>query len=459
MTTPVLPHHRQILIPLLLLPLPAALPGASRVAQDSDPQGVAFAQAIDEVCREALGPGVAQLVVAVDAGGERIYSRGFGDGAPPDGDTPFHAGPLLSCFLSVAALSLAAEERLDLEAPLSEHLPDLPYGELGVRLDQLLTQTSGIPGYGDLLRSARRRAPDDDRERILAWLRNGPLDSAPGTCARYSNTNDLLLGLALERVAGKGVQALLAETIFAPARMESTEFVQGARAHAPAPVEQEFAGELEDQAGADGPFDAELLVSTAHDLLRFQRALVEKRLLPPEALELRASEPRLPEGSSAGYGRGISLTRLSGQTCHAAGGGAAGQRVQLAYYPAQDIAVVVWATGEQVPVRQISARVGRALLALEMPVVRDLATSAGMRARHEGDYYVGCSSYVVVDEEEHLVLYPPEGTRTVLLHQGGESFAARDDPDLTVEFEVEEGRVVALVLTEHGIPLRAKRFF
>lgn len=418
----------------------------------------ALAEDVEAIGKAAIGPDTSVLVVAVDVKGERRFARGFGsarDGL--DGGTPFHAGSLLSCFLAVAALDEAGAGRLDLEASLAEHLAELPYGALGVRVDHLLAQTSGIPGYGDLLRASRHPAVEVDPERVLLWLRNGPLDSSPGSCASYSETNDLLLGLVLERVRGRSVSAQL-EALFAAAGMDDTAFDGGEQSPAP-PFEHEFAGAFEDRGQALPPFGAERLRSTANDLLRFQRALVEHRLLSPEVFERRAAPARLSDGSSADVGRGISLTSVGEQACHVAGGGIDGQRVLLAYFPAMDTTIVVWAAGDDPPVPQILARVARALFDLEVPVVRDLALAPEERARYVGDYYAGCTSYTVVDDEQHLVLHPPVGPGRRQLHQGGREFIADDDPDVRVEFESDGGRITAFRLTEHGIPLRARRLF
>jgi len=432
-------------------------PRPAHATQGDGAQRDAFLEAVDAIGREALGADTAALIVAVDVEGD-VLVRGLGaEDGQPDGDTLLQAGPLFSCFLSVAALALAEDGRLDLQSSLSEHLPELPYGALGVCVDHLLTHTSGIPGYGELLRSARSDDGEDDEGRILKWLRGGPLDSDPGGCANYSETDDLLLALVLQRVAGRNVAALLEELVFAPAGMESTAFVDEADGGSAGPVEHEFAGAFEDRAGTLPPLGAQRLLTTAGDLLRFQRALVEHRLLPESALELRATPPHLSDGSRADCGRGISLTGLGDQTSHSAGGGIAGERILLAYYPALDTTIVAWGTGDGPPVERIAARVARVLLDLETPVVRDLATSAEERARHAGDYYAGCTNYAVADEERHLVLYPPTGPRRVLLHQGGERFVASDDPDVCLEFESEGGRVVAFTLIEHGASLRARR--
>jgi CubicO group peptidase (beta-lactamase class C family) len=417
---------------------------------------------VEALAQDALAAGASALVVVVDVGGERLLSHGFGrtrEGALPDGDTPIHVGALLTNFLAVAALDMAEDGRLELEASLATAFPELPYGELGVRVEHLLTHTSGIPSYGELLHTLHERATALTPERVLVWLRSGPLDATPESCARYSPTNDFLLGLVLERAAGKGLRALLETTLFEPAGMERTRFGCVAEMGA-LRFEQEFAGALEDQGDVPAPFDADELCSSAHDLLRFQRALVAGHLLSPAGLARRALPTRLADGTECAGARGLGLTKVGEFACQSVGGCLAGERVRLAYYPALDATIVVWARGEGAPVRQLSERLARTLLGLEAPALRDLATTPELRALHVGDYFAGCTSHAITDEQGHLVLYPPEGPRTVLLFQGGETFVARDDPDLRLEFEYEkDGAIVAFVLSEHGARVRARRMY
>jgi len=434
-------------------------PGASSPRGEEGPQ-LGFSDAVDRIAADALRSGVRELVVAVDVGGERVLSRGWGGprhrGRTPDGDTAFHAGPLLDPLLALAALRLADEGGLDLDASLGDVLPDLPYGKLGVRVDQLLTHTSGIPDYGDLEGATDDQGPDV--ERILAWLREGPLDSQPGSCAAYSATDELLLGLVLQANSGRDVHALLEQEVFERAGMTDTSFDPDPAPPDALPVEQEFRGSFEVRS-SEPPFGARRLVSTAHDLLKLQRALVDGGLLSEEALERLASAPRLKQGDESPYARGFSLSRLGDYERRSAGGGLAGQRVQLDFYPALDATLVVWAGGEAAPVQQIGAQVARELFALEQPVLRDLPLAPAERARYFGDYYVGCTSYLVAEDGEHLVLRPPSDRELVLLYQGDTCFVARDDPEIVLVFELEDGEGVALVLTEHGVSVRARRLY
>jgi CubicO group peptidase (beta-lactamase class C family) len=372
-------------------------------------------------------------------------------------DSPFVAGPLLGSFMAVAALRLAERGQLDLASPLAKLVP--VYAEHpAITIDRLLTHTSGIPSYGELLATERRLAASFAPAAILAWLKTGPLDSEPGSCASYSATDDFLVGLALEHASGKKLAELLAAEVFGPAGMEDTGWrAERSERHESAHLEQEFGGGETELGEAPPPFDADDLHSTVLDLVRFQRALLGDRLLKAASRELRLEPAVLADGSRAACARGVSLTALDDLPRQNAGGGMAGQRVHLAHYPTVDTIIAVMASGAEAPAESLERAAARAALGLEGTEVRDLPLSAAERASYLGEYYAACLSYGVVEEHEHLVLVLPRGERHELLYQGDGRFLARKSTDLQVTFELDDDRAMALILTERGVSLRAVR--
>ena len=83
----------------------------------------------------------------------------------------------------------------------------------------LLAHASGLPGYVSPLRRDARAA----RSCSHACLRL-PLESAPGSRAEYSDPGFILLGEALEVIAGEGLERFCAREVFTPLSMTSTCF-------------------------------------------------------------------------------------------------------------------------------------------------------------------------------------------------------------------------------------------
>lgn len=191
--------------------------------------------------------------------------------------------------------------------------------------------------------------------------------------------------------------------------------------------------------------------------MRFQRALVQGKLLQPASFERRVEPAELTDGSRAAHARGVSLTALDDLPRQNAGGGMAGQRVHLAYYPTMDTTIAVLASGADAPVEALERSAARLLFDLELTTVEDLPLGAAERALYLGEYYAACTSFGITEAGEHLVLVMPSGERFALLHQEDGGFVAREDEDLHLVFELDDGRALALVLTRRGVSLRAVR--
>jgi D-alanyl-D-alanine carboxypeptidase len=165
-------------------------------------------------------------------------------------------------------------------------------GQATVR--QLLNHTSGLPDYapeGDetFIRRvlANRRRTWQPRELVAIATAKRPL-FVPGARWSYSNTGWILLGLIVEAASGNPLEAELQQRIFAPLRLRATSFDTKPR------IADRYAHGYS-RIGARRRFDISLLnqswawaagtiVSTADELARFYRALLDGRLLRPDLL-------------------------------------------------------------------------------------------------------------------------------------------------------------------------------
>jgi CubicO group peptidase (beta-lactamase class C family) len=120
---------------------------------------------------------------------------------------------------ATAAMILYDEGRLDVDAPVSRYLPAFSGGQKdNVKVSHLLTRTSGLPAGRDLRRLAR--GPWHAREVIIST----PLACKPGACLVYSDIGADMMAFVVEAIAGQGLDAFLAERVFAPLGMTDTWF-------------------------------------------------------------------------------------------------------------------------------------------------------------------------------------------------------------------------------------------
>lgn len=123
-----------------------------------------------------------------------------------------------------ACMILHDRSQFHLEQPVVELLPDFagddPRRRL-VTLRMLLAHSSGLPDYIKLFQTAR------NKEELLSQALAVPLAADPGTQAVYSDIGFILLGLALEKIAGEPLDKFCDREIFKP--LELLAFFNPAR--------------------------------------------------------------------------------------------------------------------------------------------------------------------------------------------------------------------------------------
>lgn len=158
---------------------------------------------LDDVRREQGIPGAAAAVV-VPGEGTWAGTSGVADvrtREPVRAGTLFAAASVTKVFVAALVLQLAEDGVLGLDDRLRRWVPAFP-GSGRITLRQLLNHTSGLADYvtdGRFLAAQRRRgvAARWTPRQLLRYVPE-PL-AKPGERWIYSNTNYLLLGLAVER--------------------------------------------------------------------------------------------------------------------------------------------------------------------------------------------------------------------------------------------------------------------
>ncbi len=219
-------------------------------------------------------------------------------------------------FNGAVALRLVDDGSLSLDSTIAEVLPAQPAAWGAVTLRQLLQHTSGVPSFpkSDAWQDFVRMNPQATvtPEFTLGFVANEPLEFTPGSSYKYSNSDNLIIGLMAEAVTGRPYHELLQELVYSPLKLKQTSlpsevelprpFVHGYDIAPPAPPED--ISELLNPAlfwAAGG------MVSTQTELNRFIRAYASGRLIERSTkLEQRSfipgygGEPPGPGHNSAG---------------------------------------------------------------------------------------------------------------------------------------------------------------
>ncbi|MGY1424740.1 serine hydrolase domain-containing protein [Lysobacter sp. A289] len=258
-------------------------------------------------------PGASLLVIK---DGEPVVRRSYGRS---DLERGFEAGPatnyrlasITKQFTAAATLLLAEDGTLDLDDPLRQWLPSLPDAADGITLHHVLSHTSGLIDYEDVIPPTMTgQLHDADVLRLL----EGQVQTyfEPGSDYRYSNSGYALLALIVERASGRDFPAFLRERIFLPLGMHDTlAYVQGGpevpnRAFGYSQVDGQWTRTDQSQTSAvlgDGG-----IYSSIDDLAKWDAALYDDRLLSDESRRLAFTAVTPTDDPTVEYGYGWRIT-------------------------------------------------------------------------------------------------------------------------------------------------------
>jgi CubicO group peptidase (beta-lactamase class C family) len=162
-----------------------------------DTEGDAAAAEFTRSLFTRLTAGDPGCTVAVGRGGKVVFAQAYGAARldpfePMTVDTVVDIGSVSKQFSATAVLLLAERGAVDLDAPLSTYLPDLPAWASLPTIAQLIHHQSGIPEYLDLRvdRGFTETGKSPTIADALAALGDVvDLRFAPGTSWEYSNSN------------------------------------------------------------------------------------------------------------------------------------------------------------------------------------------------------------------------------------------------------------------------------
>lgn len=216
-----------------------------------------------------------------------ILNKSYGNAdienhCPADSNTGYRIGSLAKSFTAIALLQLVEEGKLQLKDPVRKFLPDYVHGE--VTIEQLLSHQSGIPNYtnnnGYLSRILHETF---SLKELVTLFCSDSLEFAPGTQFAYSNSGYVLLACVVEQICGKPFATVLKEKVFLPAGMlhtyAGTDSAAGTKL-----ATGYFYEKKEPVYNAANILGAAGIVSTAADLLRWEQALADGKLLSKDMM-------------------------------------------------------------------------------------------------------------------------------------------------------------------------------
>ena len=296
--------------------------------------------------REHAIPGAAVFVV--DGDDELIRCFGASDaesGAPVNEDTLFQVGSVSKTLTATLLRPLVDADRLDLDAPVRAHLPELrladPRASEGVTCRHLLAHVAGFEG--DIFIDNGDGA--DALARFVTALDAAPQLAPFDWSYSYCNAGYSLLGRVVEVLRGDAFEDVARSEVLEPLGMRRTRFAWEARAPntasghvlrdgVPRAVRPWRLSRSITPAGG--------VVSTARDLLAYARFHLGEQgasVLPRESLEAM----RLPlyDAAKSPKAFGWTIARTGGSLVVSHGGSTVSHIAELALVPERRVAFAV----------------------------------------------------------------------------------------------------------------------
>jgi D-alanyl-D-alanine carboxypeptidase len=221
-------------------------------------------------------------------------------------------------YTGAVVLQLVRDGEIELDDTIDEHLAGMPAAWAGVTVRQLMNHTSGVPDYTESDAFAEHVDTDPDGyvtpATVIDWVRDEKVNFPPGARYRYSNTDNIVLGLMAEAILTRPFPDIMEDVVFKPAGLDETTFPTR-RIELPRPFVRGYVI----QPGQDpidvttflspsGAWASGAIVSTPADLNAFIRAYLGGRFFGADE---QREQLRFVEGSSSPPGPGENSAGLS----------------------------------------------------------------------------------------------------------------------------------------------------
>lgn len=299
---------------------------------------------INSQLNDLKGPGG---VFLVSRSGKPIYVNAFGMAnlelqVPLTSDHVFQIGSMTKQFTAVGILLLAQDGLLDVQDPVSKFIPDFPNGNQ-ITIHHLLTHTSGIRDFTKMKSIQSIANKKMSAKEMVDFFKDEPVDFSPGERFDYNNSGYVILGYLIELVSSKTYAEFIERQIFDHIEMNDSyfatdRFLISGRADGYHLKDTGYVNRTVIDFSV--PFSSGSLMSTVHDLLKWQSALNETSLLNAESKKMAFTPKSLGNGEKITYGYGWHIKDINGTPSREHGGSIFGFKSMGVYLPSKDIYVV-----------------------------------------------------------------------------------------------------------------------
>jgi CubicO group peptidase (beta-lactamase class C family) len=325
---------------------------------------VARADAIDDYVQSEMAkrriPGLCLAVIRNDrVVKETAYGVASVELATPASvETSYPLASVTKIFTAVTIMRLVEEGRISLDESITKVLPELPPKWSPVTIRHCLAHTSGLPDA--VIDGINTTTVAPDRESLFGALSKMPVQ-VPGERSVYNQTEYVLLGMIIEKTTGTRYEEYLESRWFRPLGLADLSFGD---AWAIIPRRTDFYTALdvtpdhskflvrggqpvflhdrilryESKSFPDYLAPAGGLNGTIRDLVKWETALSDGKVLKPSTFREMTTPYKLRDGKSGDFGLGFVTGKIGPYATVSYGGGAAAWRLSI---PEKKLTVIV----------------------------------------------------------------------------------------------------------------------
>lgn len=423
----------------------------------------AIEKVVNEVLEKEQAPGIS---VAILEKGVLSHAMGYGfadleNEIPMRSDSICRIASVSKQFTAAAVMRLVEQKKVGLDDALGKYVAG--FGEVGkkVTIRQMLHHTSGVADF-TRIGSAWHDIEQLDRtpDQIMDLVRSLPMEFEPETKWAYNNSGYFLLGMVIEKAAGKSFPDYLEQDLLANLGLSDTRYgdewrilkrrAQGYRLLNGVVHNDELKSMTH-------PYAAGSIVSTSVDLVKWSQALASGKVVSKASYEAMIEPGKLKDGRDTKYGFGLVLGRVGEHPIIWHNGGIHGFTSHLAHIPDADLHVSVLVNADFVDPAALAQKIEKMLLGIVDAEVKDLPISEEEIDACTGKY-TGEDMNVLVRTDGETLTLVIQGQRDLRLKSQGElRFVGDAATEVILEFDTTASPAKSFLLLQGGARMTFER--
>ena len=407
---------------------------------------------IDEILSKKYIDGEPGATALVYRKGDIILRKGFGFAnmelkTPMKPENVFEIGSITKQFTAISILLLEERGKLNITDEITKFIPDYPTNGKSISIHHLLNHTSGIKSYTSMPSFMEKARVDMSPKELIDVFKDEPMDFDPGEQFLYNNSGYILLGHIIEVVTGDTYENFIQKNIFDPLDMENSYYGSHKRIIDNRAYGYQKDGDTfvnADYLSMTLPYAAGSLMSNVDDLLKWQLALNNYRLISKESYEKAINGSTLNNGEKIGYGYGLQDGMTQGTKSISHGGGIFGYTTMGVYLPEEDIFVSVLSNCNCNSPSDVAVKIAAVAMGKPFPSIKDAVTLSDTEIKQwTGTYEFsdGAIRYVTVKDGK-IYSQREDGQKFEIFPLAPDHFIF-EDGTISYRFSMVEGKKLA----------------